>query len=359
VAAGLAAAHEAYAPLAYAGNRIQLKDCTLKRALGVGTFGKVWLALYNDAPFALKQIAKSQVVKKGLVAHVKRERDVMKECADTPFAVRLTASFQDDQCLYLLMEVVPGGELFYYLQSLTQPLSEPHARFYAACVCEAFAFLHSRFYVYRDLKPENLLLCANGYLKVADFSFVKRLRGGKTHTLCGTPAYLAPEQIQRVGHDRAVDWWALGVLVYELLAGVSPFYHDDDMTMYRRIVDCKHVSLPRGGSAACSAARAAIDELMHPCARRFSGTPSCRRLAQRCHLKPRSWCDTHRRAPRIRARSQRTNDPYVRTSQINGLLQKAPHQRLPMSRRGVAEIADHKFFKVRLRGAAGAHIAPI
>jgi len=254
---------------------VQLTDVSLKKALGVGTFGKVWLAMHKEAPYALKQIAKAQVVKKGLVAHVKRERDVMKECAATPFVVRLEASFQDAQNLYLLMEIVPGGELFYYLQSLTAPLSEPHARFYAACVVEAFSFLHARYYLYRDLKPENLLLCANGYIKVADFSFVKRLRGGKTHTLCGTPAYLAPEQIQRQGHDRAVDWWALGVLLYELLAGISPFYHDDDMMMYKRIVDCKCVR-PHPASAPLS--------LIRP-----TGTPSSPRSAPRCLSRPRTW----------------------------------------------------------------------
>ncbi len=237
VAAGLAAGEAGYAPVAFVA-RIGLADVQLRRALGVGTFGKVFLATHRGKRYALKQIAKAHVVSKGLVAHVKRERDVMAECT-SPFLVNLAASFQDAQSVYMMMELIMGGELFYYLQSLSAPLPESSARFYAACVVEAFAFLHARHYLYRDLKPENLLLTAEGYLKVADFSFVKRLRAGKTYTLCGTPAYLAPEQITRVGHDRAVDWWALGVLTYELLAGVSPFYHEDDMTMFRRIVDVK------------------------------------------------------------------------------------------------------------------------
>lgn len=237
VAAGLAAGEAGYAPVAYTA-RLGLKDLQLSRALGVGTFGKVFLATHRGNKYALKQVAKAHVVAKGLVAHIKRERDVMAEC-DSPFLVALTASFQDAQALYLLMELVLGGELFYYLQGLRTQLPEAAGRFYTACVVEAFDFLHTRHYIYRDLKPENLLITATGYIKVADYSFAKRLRGGKTFTLCGTPAYLAPEQITRAGHDRAVDWWALGVLTYELLAGTSPFYHDDDMTMFKRIVDVK------------------------------------------------------------------------------------------------------------------------
>ena len=238
VAAALAAGRAGYAPVAYTA-RIGLADLQLRRALGVGTFGKVFLATHRGKRYALKQVHKGHLVAKGLVAHIKRERDVMAECGACPFLVNLASSFQDNGSLYLLMELVMGGELFYYLQSLRAPLHETHARFYTACVVEAFDFLHARHYLYRDLKPENLLLTADGYLKVADFSFAKRLRAGKTYTLCGTPAYLAPEQITRAGHDRAVDWWALGVLTYEMLAGVSPFYHDDDMTMFKRIVDVK------------------------------------------------------------------------------------------------------------------------
>ena len=285
VAAGLAHGEAGYAPLAYA-SRIGLKDVRLKRALGVGTFGKVWLCTHKDSVYALKQVAKAQVVKKGLVQHVKRERDVMAECSGASFLVGLTASFQDEQSLYLMMDLIPGGELFYYLQSLPGPLPEPSARFYTACVVEAFSFLHSRFYIYRDLKPENLLICGNGYIKVADFSFVKRLRAGKTYTLCGTPAYLAPEQITRAGHDRGVDWWALGVLTYEMLAGMSPFYHEDDMVMFRRVVDVKYSFLPP--------------------------------------------------VPKM---------SYEAKDLVNALLQKAPHQRLPMGRRDVAALHDHLWFK--------------
>jgi cGMP-dependent protein kinase len=262
VAAGLAAGEAGYTPVAFVA-RIGLADLSLRRALGVGTFGKVFLAHHAGKRYALKQVAKAHVVAKGLVSHIKRERDVMEECV-SPFLVNLAASFQDAQSLYMMMELVMGGELFYYLQSLSAPLPEPSARFYTGCVVEAFYFLHARHYVYRDLKPENLLLTATGYLKVADFSFVKRLRAGKTYTLCGTPAYLAPEQITRAGHDRAVDWWALGVLTYEMLAGISPFYHDDDMTMFKRIVDvkCAFGPLPCLCCAAACAATHAYSRVM-------------------------------------------------------------------------------------------------
>jgi cGMP-dependent protein kinase len=207
--------------------------------LGVGSFGKVSLVEYGGETFALKEIGKAQIVSRGLVDHVWREKQTMSQC-DSPFLVNLRRTYVNEGSVFMLMDKVLGGELFTYLQMRNSPLPETHAKFYAACVVMAFEYLHDRQIIYRDLKPENLLIAADGYLKVTDFSFAKKLnKSEKTFTLCGTPQYLAPEQVQQQGHNRAVDWWALGVLIYELVNGVPPFNQDDDLAMYKAINDVK------------------------------------------------------------------------------------------------------------------------
>ncbi|PNW85942.1 hypothetical protein CHLRE_03g199050v5 [Chlamydomonas reinhardtii] len=212
--------------------------------LGAGGFGQVLLVRYAAQYWALKAISKAFVKEQGLVEHVKREKDLMAEC-DSPFLVRLEGTAADDTTLYMMMEAVMGGELFSYLQTRSRPLEESHARFYAASVVLALEYLHDRDLVYRDLKPENLLIDLQGYVKVTDFGFVKRLRKGtKTYTLCGTPEYLAPEIIMNKGHNGAADWWALGVLVFELCNGLPPFMDDDRLAMFRKIC-ARELSFPK------------------------------------------------------------------------------------------------------------------
>jgi len=223
----------------------KLEELNTVGFLGVGSFGKVTLVEYAGETFALKEIGKAQIVSRGLIDHVWREKQTMSQC-DSPFLVNLRRTYVSDRSIYMLMDKVLGGELFTYLHTRHAPLPEAHAKFYAACVVMAFEYLHDRRIIYRDLKPENLLIAANGYLKVTDFSFAKKLdKGMKTFTLCGTPQYLAPEQIQQQGHNRAVDWWALGVLIYELVNGVPPFNQEDDYQMYKAINDVKFHFSPR------------------------------------------------------------------------------------------------------------------
>eukprot|EP00479_Gromia_sphaerica_P010907 TRINITY_DN5182_c0_g1_i1.p1 TRINITY_DN5182_c0_g1~~TRINITY_DN5182_c0_g1_i1.p1 ORF type:complete len:178 (+),score=18.89 TRINITY_DN5182_c0_g1_i1:310-843(+) len=136
-------------------------------------------------------------------------------------------------CSIFLLEVSLGGELFSLLRNKTV-FSENTSRFYAACVVEAFECMHSKNIVYRDLKPENLLLDENGYLKVQILGFAKVVKD-RTWTLCGTPDYLAPEVVSGQGHAKGVDWWTLGVLVFEMLASYPPFYDNDPMQTYAKI----------------------------------------------------------------------------------------------------------------------------
>ena len=158
----------------------------------------------------------------------------MKACKH-PFLPELVASFSDDETLYLLLELIQGGDLFSMLRSARR-FEEPVAAFYSGAVVLIFEYLHDRKIVYRDLRPENLMLDACGYPKLIDFGIAKEVPT-KTWTLCGSPEYLAPEVVLNQGHNRSADWWALGVLLYELLMGVTPFGAEDDpMLTYQNIV---------------------------------------------------------------------------------------------------------------------------
>nr|XP_032805466.1 cGMP-dependent protein kinase 2-like isoform X4 [Petromyzon marinus]XP_032805467.1 cGMP-dependent protein kinase 2-like isoform X4 [Petromyzon marinus] len=189
----------------------------------------------SDVTFALKCLKKKFVVESRQQEHVYSEKRILQECS-CPFIVRFYRTFRDQKFVFLLMEACLGGELWSVLRD-SGGFQEVSARFCVACVVEALAYLHARGILYRDLKPENLLLDARGYIKMADFGFAKKLAcGRKAWTFCGTPEYVCPEMIVNRGHDRGADCWALGVLVYELLAGVPPFSGTDPMKTYNAIL---------------------------------------------------------------------------------------------------------------------------
>ncbi|EIE24738.1 putative cGMP-dependent protein kinase [Coccomyxa subellipsoidea C-169] len=219
---------------------IKATDLVKIAVLGSGAFGQVMLVKHEGAYMALKSLSKQQILEMGLHEHVKREKQIMAEC-DCPFMVNLVTSFKDGSHLYMLMECVMGGELFTYLQSRSGPLKEDHARFYAASVVCGLEYMQEHNLMWRDLKPENLLIETTGYVKMADFGFAKKMPPGqKSNTLCGTPEYLAPELVTQAGHTRAVDWWALGVLIYEMVAGYPPFYDEDRVAMFKNICQVKY-----------------------------------------------------------------------------------------------------------------------
>merc|ERR1719453_2164212 len=157
---------------------------------------------------------------------------------DHPFILKLYAAMQDLKYIYFVLELLLGGELFTWLRKQGR-FDEPGAKFYSAQVVLGFQHMHQKKVAYRDLKPENLVLDRHGYLKIVDFGLAKVV-DGKTWTLCGTPDYLAPEIIRNEGHDKAVDYWALGVLVYELVAGLPPFYADDPIDVYENVLNLKY-----------------------------------------------------------------------------------------------------------------------
>jgi len=173
------------------------------------------------------------VVELDLQKHIISEKQVM-DMMHNKFLVNLHITYKDDLRVYFLLDVCLGGELFTILRH-RRYFNEPTARFYAACVVEGFDYMHSLDVIYRDLKPENLVLDSNGYLKITDFGFAK-VCPDKTFTLCGTPDYLCPEIVTGQGHGKGVDWWTLGILIYEMLASFPPFVADDPIDTYRKII---------------------------------------------------------------------------------------------------------------------------
>ncbi|KAI9487855.1 MAG: camp-dependent protein kinase 2 [Benjaminiella poitrasii] len=215
--------------------RLKLSDFNVLRTLGTGSFGRVHLiqSHVNRRYYAIKVLKKSEVVRMKQVEHTNNEKHILESVAH-PFLVNMWGTFQDTVNLYMVMDYVPGGELFSILRR-SKRFPDHVAKFYAAEVILAIEYLHSKNVIYRDLKPENLLLDNQGHIKITDFGFAKHVPD-ITWTLCGTPDYLAPEIIQSKGYGQAVDWWSLGVLVFEMLAGYPPFYDDDHLKLYEKIL---------------------------------------------------------------------------------------------------------------------------
>lgn len=217
---------------------LTLSDLRIVTTLGVGGFGRVELVQIAKDPtksFALKVMKKSQIVETRQQQHIMSEKTIMEE-TDCDFVVKLFRTFKDRKYLYMLMEACLGGELWTILRDRGN-FDDNTTRFYTSCVVEAFEYLHSRNIIYRDLKPENMLLDNTGYVKLVDFGFAKKLHNGrKTWTFCGTPEYVAPEVILNRGHDISADYWSLGVLMFELLTGTPPFTGPDPMKTYNIIL---------------------------------------------------------------------------------------------------------------------------
>ncbi|XP_074845264.1 cGMP-dependent protein kinase 2-like [Carettochelys insculpta] len=219
--------------------------------LGTGGFGRVELVRVGEQLFALKRLCKAKVVQKRQQEHVCMERRVLEQSC-CPFVVRLFGTFRDSRYVYLLLEFCPGGELWTKLREV-RCFEEEVAVFCAACVVEALDYLHGHGIVYRDLKPENLMLDQQGYLKLVDFGFAKELaRGEKTYSFCGTPEYLAPEVLRHEGHDFAVDFWMLGILIFEMLVGRSPFHSAEPQQIYSKTLAGVFAFPAYVSEAACS-----------------------------------------------------------------------------------------------------------
>ncbi|XP_056453732.1 serine/threonine-protein kinase N2 isoform X2 [Gadus chalcogrammus] len=225
-----------------------LKDFKCVAVLGRGHFGKVLLAEYKSTGemFAIKALKKGDIVARDEVDSLMCEKRIFETVNSVrhPFLVNLFACFQTQEHVCFVMEYAAGGDLMMHIHA--DVFSEPRAIFYAACVVLGLQFLHDHKIVYRDLKLDNLLLDTEGYVKIADFGLCKEGMGfrDRTSTFCGTPEFLAPEVLTETSYTRAVDWWGLGVLIFEMLVGESPFPGDDEEEVFDSIVN-DEVRYPR------------------------------------------------------------------------------------------------------------------
>lgn len=225
-------------------------DFEILKLIGKGTFGQVYQVRKKDTRriYAMKVLQKKVIVQKKEVAHTVGERNILVRTAttDSPFIVGLKFSFQTPSELYLVTDYMSGGELFWHLQKEGR-FDERRAKFYIAELILAIQHLHNNDIVYRDLKPENILLDANGHIALCDFGLSKAnlTKNDTTNTFCGTTEYLAPEVLlDESGYTKMVDFWSLGVLVFEMCCGWSPFYAEDTQQMYKNIAFGK-VRFPR------------------------------------------------------------------------------------------------------------------
>jgi serine/threonine protein kinase len=224
--------------------KMTVDNFTFLKVLGKGSFGKVYLVRPNGAPkselYAMKVLRKSEVVKKQQINHTQQERQIM-AVVSHPYLLSLRCAFQTDTKLYMITDYCPGGELFFHLKKMHR-FTEGMMRYYCAQLVLALRHLHSHSIVYRDLKPENILLDRYGNCKLTDFGLSKMNHKERDpmSTFCGTPEYLSPEMILHrdsgYGYGYEIDWWALGVVCYELICGWPPFFDRDFHKMCEKIM---------------------------------------------------------------------------------------------------------------------------
>lgn len=215
---------------------ISLKDFDVTATIGRGSFGRVFLVKLRRTGefFAMKTMNKADAEQENLLEQIYAEKSILQTISH-PFIVSLRYAFQTRDRLFLVLDLLAGGELFHHL--VNGNFDEYRAKFYAAQIGLAIGYLHSKNIIYRDLKPENAVLDKDGFVRLTDFGLAKsNVSEANARTFCGTPEYLAPEFLVGSPHGRAVDWWSLGIMLYEMLYGIPPFYDENQNEMYEKIL---------------------------------------------------------------------------------------------------------------------------
>ena len=216
--------------------KVSLNDFKILKVLGRGTFGKVCLVQYKSTKkyYAMKIMKKNTILEHDQVSHTLLEKKILQKL-NYQFLVGMVFCFQTQERIYFVMNFIRGGELFNHLHKCKH-FPEEETKFYCAIIGLALEYLHTHGIVYRDIKPDNILIDEDGYLKLADFGMAKMLKDQeKAFSLCGTPEYFAPEIITREGHNKSADWWSYGILLYEMLYGIPPFYSKNTEKMFELI----------------------------------------------------------------------------------------------------------------------------
>ncbi|KAL7393783.1 hypothetical protein ABVT39_015917 [Epinephelus coioides] len=272
-------------------SQMKPSDFDYLKVIGKGSFGKVLLARHRKRGgyYAVKVLQKQMIVKRKEQRHVMVERNVLLKGLQHPFLVGLHFSFQTLNTLYFVLDYVNGGELFYHLQR-EGSFPEPRAAFYAAEMAMALGYLHSLNIVYRDVKPENILLDSEGHVKLTDFGLCKEgvAIGGIMHTFCGTPEYLAPEVLRGHPYSPAVDWWGLGTVLFEMIYGLPPFYSRNKVEMFENILHAP-LQMRSGGS---QAARSLLEGLLErDVSKRLGGSRDLEELQEHPFFASINWDD--------------------------------------------------------------------
>jgi len=218
-------------------------DFQLGKTLGTGAFGRVRFVTYKatGAHYALKTLKKAAIIKMKQVDHIMSEKAILQQMQH-PFIVNMFGAFHDPKYIFMVLQYIVGGEFFTHLRKAGR-FDNDQSCFYSSQIAAIFEYCHGKEIVYRDLKPENILINGDGYVKLTDFGFAKVIEH-RTYTLCGTPEYIAPEVLLNKGHGKPVDWWTLGILVYEMIVGYPPFVDEDPMGIYQKILAGK-ITFPK------------------------------------------------------------------------------------------------------------------